>query len=54
MAYLPSDLLPCLNLFLPFCFFFRFSDIRLDDDSGIPTQEFLDSCYAIVPVLGRP
>lgn len=35
-------------------FFFRFSDIRLDDDSGIPTQEFLDSCYAIVPVLGRP
>lgn len=44
----------CLNLFLPFCFFFRFSDIRLDDDSGIPTQEFLDSCYAIVPVLGRP
>ncbi|KAM3613534.1 uncharacterized protein V6R79_001036 [Siganus canaliculatus] len=32
----------------------RFSDIRLDDDNGIPTQEFLDSCYAIVPVLGRP
>lgn len=32
----------------------RFSDLRLDDDNGIPTQEFLDSCYAIVPVLGRP
>nr|XP_029503354.1 pleckstrin homology domain-containing family A member 8-like [Oncorhynchus nerka] len=31
----------------------RFSDIRLDGDSGIPTQAFLDSCYAIVPVLGR-
>ncbi|XP_068999077.1 pleckstrin homology domain-containing family A member 8 isoform X1 [Embiotoca jacksoni] len=31
----------------------RFSDIRLDDDSGIPTQEFLDSCYAIVPVLDK-
>ncbi|KAG7271268.1 hypothetical protein CRUP_034741 [Coryphaenoides rupestris] len=29
----------------------RFSDIRLDDDRGIPTQGFLDSCYAIVPVL---
>ncbi|KAK7886258.1 hypothetical protein WMY93_025879 [Mugilogobius chulae] len=29
----------------------RFSDINLDDDNGIPTQEFLDSCYAIVPVL---
>ncbi|KAG7242128.1 hypothetical protein INR49_024174 [Caranx melampygus] len=32
----------------------RFSDIRLDDDNGIPTQEFLDSCYAIVPVLENP
>uniref|UniRef100_A0A8C9WZU0 Pleckstrin homology domain-containing family A member 8 n=1 Tax=Sander lucioperca TaxID=283035 RepID=A0A8C9WZU0_SANLU len=31
----------------------RFSDIRLDDDNGIPTQEFLDSCYAIVPVLDK-
>lgn len=39
----------------PPCFvLFRFSDIRLDDDRGIPTQDFLDSCYAIVPVLGRP
>lgn len=27
--------------------------MRLDDDNGIPSQEFLDSCYAIVPVLGR-
>lgn len=44
---LTSNLLSCLNLF-------RFSDMRLDDDNGIPTQEFLDSCYAIVPVLGRP
>ncbi|CAL8291075.1 unnamed protein product [Merluccius merluccius] len=31
----------------------RFSDIRLDDDRGIPTQDFLDSCYAIVPVLDK-
>uniref|UniRef100_A0A8C2Q6T4 Pleckstrin homology domain containing, family A (phosphoinositide binding specific) member 8 n=1 Tax=Cyprinus carpio TaxID=7962 RepID=A0A8C2Q6T4_CYPCA len=31
----------------------RFSDIILEDGSGIPTQAFLDSCYAIVPVLGR-
>ncbi|CAJ1061711.1 pleckstrin homology domain-containing family A member 8 [Xyrichtys novacula] len=31
----------------------RFSDIRLDDDNGIPTQEFLESCYAIVPVLDK-
>uniref|UniRef100_A0A8C5A378 Pleckstrin homology domain-containing family A member 8 n=1 Tax=Gadus morhua TaxID=8049 RepID=A0A8C5A378_GADMO len=31
----------------------RFSDIRLEDDRGIPTQDFLDSCYAIVPVLDK-
>ncbi|KAM7383609.1 hypothetical protein PAMP_003247 [Pampus punctatissimus] len=31
----------------------RFSDLRLDDDNGIPTQQFLDSCYAIVPVLDK-
>ncbi|XP_041727674.1 pleckstrin homology domain-containing family A member 8 isoform X2 [Coregonus clupeaformis] len=31
----------------------RFSDIRLVEDSGIPTQAFLDSCYAIVPVLDK-
>uniref|UniRef100_A0A3B1J0J5 Pleckstrin homology domain containing, family A (phosphoinositide binding specific) member 8 n=1 Tax=Astyanax mexicanus TaxID=7994 RepID=A0A3B1J0J5_ASTMX len=31
----------------------RFSDIRLEDGSGIPTQAFLDSCYAIVPVLDK-
>ncbi|XP_072316106.1 pleckstrin homology domain-containing family A member 8 [Eucyclogobius newberryi] len=31
----------------------RFSDINLDDDNAIPTQEFLDSCYAIVPVLDK-
>ncbi|KAG7469704.1 hypothetical protein MATL_G00131610 [Megalops atlanticus] len=31
----------------------RFSDIRLEDDSGIPTQPFLDSCYALVPVLDK-
>uniref|UniRef100_A0A8C6KB16 Pleckstrin homology domain-containing family A member 8 n=1 Tax=Nothobranchius furzeri TaxID=105023 RepID=A0A8C6KB16_NOTFU len=30
-----------------------FSDIRLDEDNGIPTQQFLDSCYAIVPVLDK-
>ena len=45
----------CLCLFHLFLFvIFRFSDIRLEDDRGIPTQDFLDSCYAIVPVLGRP
>ncbi|XP_018596282.1 pleckstrin homology domain-containing family A member 8 isoform X2 [Scleropages formosus] len=32
----------------------RFSDIRLEDNNGIPTQAFLDSCYAIVPVLEDP
>ncbi|XP_048008275.1 pleckstrin homology domain-containing family A member 8 [Megalobrama amblycephala] len=31
----------------------RFSDIKLEDGSGIPTQAFLDSCYAIVPVLDK-
>ncbi|XP_056300275.1 pleckstrin homology domain-containing family A member 8 [Pseudoliparis swirei] len=31
----------------------RFSDMRLDEDNGIPTQAFLDSCYAIVPVLDK-
>ncbi|XP_057196602.1 pleckstrin homology domain-containing family A member 8 [Triplophysa rosa] len=31
----------------------RFSDIILEDGSGIPTQAFLDSCYAIVPVLDK-
>ncbi|XP_076136776.1 pleckstrin homology domain-containing family A member 8 isoform X1 [Alosa pseudoharengus] len=31
----------------------RFSDITLEEDSGIPTQAFLDSCYAIVPVLDK-
>uniref|UniRef100_A0A672TAL7 Pleckstrin homology domain-containing family A member 8 n=1 Tax=Sinocyclocheilus grahami TaxID=75366 RepID=A0A672TAL7_SINGR len=31
----------------------RFSDIIVEDDSGIPTQAFLDSCYAIVPVLDK-
>uniref|UniRef100_A0AAQ4Q001 Pleckstrin homology domain-containing family A member 8 n=1 Tax=Gasterosteus aculeatus aculeatus TaxID=481459 RepID=A0AAQ4Q001_GASAC len=46
---LPSNIFSCLNLF----YSYRFSDIRLDDDNGIPTQEFLDSCYAIVPVLDK-
>ncbi|XP_052002407.1 pleckstrin homology domain-containing family A member 8-like [Xyrauchen texanus] len=31
----------------------RFSDIILEDGIGIPTQAFLDSCYAIVPVLDK-
>ncbi|KAI4885745.1 hypothetical protein NFI96_011052, partial [Prochilodus magdalenae] len=31
----------------------RFSDIRLEDGNGIPTLAFLDSCYAIVPVLDK-
>ncbi|KAK2512072.1 Plekha8 [Columba guinea] len=29
----------------------RFSDIELREEEGIPTEEFLESCYAIVPVL---
>uniref|UniRef100_M3Y0X9 Pleckstrin homology domain-containing family A member 8 n=1 Tax=Mustela putorius furo TaxID=9669 RepID=M3Y0X9_MUSPF len=28
-----------------------FSDIELLEDSGIPTEAFLESCYAVVPVL---
>ncbi|KAH0627353.1 hypothetical protein JD844_002947 [Phrynosoma platyrhinos] len=31
----------------------RFSDIELSDDGGIPTEEFLQSCYEIVPVLDK-
>ncbi|XP_053119733.1 pleckstrin homology domain-containing family A member 8 isoform X2 [Hemicordylus capensis] len=31
----------------------RFSDIELFEDGGIPTEEFLQSCYAIVPVLDK-
>lgn len=31
----------------------RFSDIELREEEGIPTEEFLESCYAIVPVLGK-
>ncbi|XP_058866948.1 pleckstrin homology domain-containing family A member 8 isoform X2 [Acipenser ruthenus] len=31
----------------------RFSDIELEDGSGIPTEPFLESCYAIVPVLDK-
>lgn len=30
-----------------------FSDIELLEDSGIPTEAFLASCYAVVPVLGK-
>ncbi|KAM7175778.1 pleckstrin homology domain-containing family A member 8 isoform 2-T2 [Macrochelys suwanniensis] len=31
----------------------RFSDIELQEGDGIPTEEFLQSCYAIVPVLDK-
>ncbi|XP_044306613.1 pleckstrin homology domain-containing family A member 8 isoform X2 [Varanus komodoensis] len=31
----------------------RFSDIKLLEDGGIPTGEFLQSCYEIVPVLDK-
>ncbi|XP_008110951.1 pleckstrin homology domain-containing family A member 8 [Anolis carolinensis] len=31
----------------------RFSDIELSEDEGIPTEEFLRSCYEIVPVLDK-
>ncbi|XP_073921323.1 pleckstrin homology domain-containing family A member 8 isoform X2 [Castor canadensis] len=30
-----------------------FSDIELVEDSGIPTEAFLASCYAVVPVLDK-
>ncbi|XP_072880599.1 pleckstrin homology domain-containing family A member 8 [Hemitrygon akajei] len=31
----------------------RFNDIELEEDNGIPTLPFLESCYAIVPVLDK-
>ncbi|OCT75832.1 pleckstrin homology domain-containing family A member 8 [Xenopus laevis] len=31
----------------------RFNDISLEDGEGIPTERFLDSCYAIVPVIDK-
>ncbi|XP_062984722.1 pleckstrin homology domain-containing family A member 8 isoform X2 [Elgaria multicarinata webbii] len=31
----------------------RFSDIKLLEDGGIPTGEFLQSCYEVVPVLDK-
>ncbi|XP_028605976.2 pleckstrin homology domain-containing family A member 8 isoform X1 [Podarcis muralis] len=31
----------------------RFSDIKLFEDGGIPTEEFLQSCNEIVPVLDK-
>ncbi|XP_075068395.1 pleckstrin homology domain-containing family A member 8 isoform X1 [Mixophyes fleayi] len=31
----------------------RFSDLVYEDEEGIPTEFFLDSCYAIVPVLDK-
>ncbi|XP_043922781.1 pleckstrin homology domain-containing family A member 8 isoform X2 [Protopterus annectens] len=31
----------------------RFCDIRLEEDNFIPTEYFLESCYAIVPVLDK-
>lgn len=31
----------------------RFSDLVYEDVEGIPTEYFLDSCYAIVPVLDK-
>uniref|UniRef100_A0A8C1Z846 Pleckstrin homology domain-containing family A member 8 n=1 Tax=Cyprinus carpio TaxID=7962 RepID=A0A8C1Z846_CYPCA len=45
---------PSLKVFQFQCSdFILFSDIILEDGSGIPTQAFLDSCYAIVPVLDK-
>ncbi|XP_044150938.1 pleckstrin homology domain-containing family A member 8 [Bufo gargarizans] len=31
----------------------RFSDLVYEDKDGLPTEYFLDSCYAIVPVLDK-
>ncbi|XP_067858766.1 pleckstrin homology domain-containing family A member 8 isoform X2 [Heptranchias perlo] len=31
----------------------RFNDIEFEEDNGIPTVPFLESCYAIVPVLDK-
>uniref|UniRef100_A0A8C5CH48 Pleckstrin homology domain-containing family A member 8 n=1 Tax=Gadus morhua TaxID=8049 RepID=A0A8C5CH48_GADMO len=54
LEYIIFNISSCLYLFHLFLFvIFRFSDIRLEDDRGIPTQDFLDSCYAIVPVLDK-
>ncbi|KAM9307614.1 pleckstrin homology domain-containing family A member 8 [Gastrophryne carolinensis] len=42
---------------LPHTFFsamdYRFNDIVYEDEDGIPTEFFLNSCYAIVPVLDK-
>lgn len=46
MLYFQSFLLGTTKLF-------SFSDIELLEDSGIPTEAFLASCYAVVPVLGK-
>uniref|UniRef100_A0A8C0G022 Pleckstrin homology domain containing A8 n=1 Tax=Chelonoidis abingdonii TaxID=106734 RepID=A0A8C0G022_CHEAB len=35
------------------CLWVKFSDIELQEGDGIPTEEFLQSCYAIVPVLDK-
>lgn len=53
-----SELQRVLMLYFPsfsFCItkLFSFSDIELLEDSGIPTEAFLESCYAVVPVLGK-
>uniref|UniRef100_A0A8C6YMI1 Pleckstrin homology domain-containing family A member 8 n=1 Tax=Nothoprocta perdicaria TaxID=30464 RepID=A0A8C6YMI1_NOTPE len=47
-----DDSLRVKNIFsaYPGC---RFSDIELREEEGIPTEEFLESCYAIVPVLDK-
>lgn len=51
---LQSMLMLCFQSFL-LCItkLFSFSDIELLEDSGIPTEAFLASCYAVVPVLGK-
>lgn len=47
-------LMLCLLCFLLFITtWLSFSDIELAEDSGIPTEAFLASCYAVVPVLGK-
>lgn len=41
------------SFFPPVTTLFSFSDIELLEDGGIPTEAFLASCYAVVPVLGK-
>lgn len=42
----------CGKIITVFVMLLRFSDLVYEGEDGIPTEYFLNSCYAIVPVLG--